>query len=37
MAKDCWTALMRDRALTAHFELSVAVTPEGPWILGEPV
>ena len=37
MAKDRWTALTRDRALSAHFELSVAVTPEGPWILGEPV
>src|SRR6185295_6470761 len=37
MGKDRWTALTRDRQLSAHFELSVAVTPEGPWILGEPV
>ena len=33
---DGWTAVTRDRSLSAHFELSVAVTPFGPWILSEP-
>jgi methionyl aminopeptidase len=33
---DGWTAITRDRSLSAHFELSVAVTPFGPWILSEP-
>jgi len=34
--KDGWTAVTRDRRLSAHFELSVAITPFGPWILSEP-
>jgi methionyl aminopeptidase len=33
---DGWTAVTRDRSLSAHFELSLAVTPFGPWILSEP-
>jgi len=33
---DGWTAVTRDRCLSAHFELTVAVTPQGPWILSEP-
>jgi methionyl aminopeptidase len=33
---DGWTAVTRDRSLSAHFELSVAVTVAGPWILSEP-
>jgi methionyl aminopeptidase len=33
---DGWTAVTRDRSLSAHYELSVAVTPFGPWILSEP-
>ncbi|HVO10935.1 MAG TPA: type I methionyl aminopeptidase [Vicinamibacteria bacterium] len=33
---DGWTAVTRDRSLSAHFELSVAVTPFGPWILSDP-
>jgi methionyl aminopeptidase len=33
---DGWTAITRDRSLSAHFELSVAVTSFGPWILSEP-
>ncbi len=33
---DGWTAVTRDRSLSAHFELSVAVTEFGPWILSEP-
>jgi methionyl aminopeptidase len=34
--KDGWTAVTRDGALSAHFELSVAITEEGPWVLAEP-
>lgn len=30
---DKWTAVTRDRKLAAHFEHSVAITPEGPRIL----
>jgi methionyl aminopeptidase len=33
---DGWTAVTRDRSLSAHFELTVAVTSAGPWILSEP-
>lgn len=31
--EDGWTAVTRDRRLAAHFEHSVAITPEGPEIL----
>jgi len=31
---DGWTAVTRDRSLAAHFEYSVAVTEEGPLVLG---
>jgi len=34
--EDGWTAVTEDGSLSAHFELSVAVTEEGPWILSEP-
>jgi methionyl aminopeptidase len=33
---DGWTVVTRDRSLSAHFELTVAVTEHGPWILSEP-
>jgi methionyl aminopeptidase len=33
---DNWTAVTKDRSLSAHFEYSVAVTPQGPEILGLP-
>jgi methionyl aminopeptidase len=33
---DGWTAVTRDRRLSAHFEFSVAITTMGPWILSEP-
>jgi len=33
---DGWTAVTRDRRLSAHFEFAVAVTAHGPWILCEP-
>jgi methionyl aminopeptidase len=31
--KDRWTVASRDGKLTAHFEHTVAITEEGPWIL----
>jgi methionyl aminopeptidase len=34
--EDGWTAVTRDRRLSAHFELSLAITDFGPWILSEP-
>jgi methionyl aminopeptidase len=34
--KDGWTAVTADGGLSAHFELTVAVTMAGPWILSEP-
>jgi methionyl aminopeptidase len=33
---DNWTAVTADGTLSAHFELSVAITMHGPWILSEP-
>ena len=33
---DQWTAVTKDRSLSAHFEYSIAVTPHGPEILGLP-
>jgi methionyl aminopeptidase len=34
---DNWTAITRDRSLAAHFEHSIAITNEGPWILSQRV
>ncbi len=34
---DSWTARTADRSLSAHFERSVAVTADGPRVLGEEV
>jgi methionyl aminopeptidase len=31
--EDEWTAVTRDRSMSAHFEHTVAITPEGPWVL----
>lgn len=31
--EDEWTAVTRDRRPSAHFEHSVAITDEGPWVL----
>jgi methionyl aminopeptidase len=31
--EDGWTAVTKDRSLAAHFEHSVAITPQGPEIL----
>ena len=36
-ADDGWTARTKDGSLSAHFELSVAITDSGPKILGEPL
>lgn len=33
---DGWTAVTVDGSLSAHFELSVAVTEKGPWVLSDP-
>jgi methionyl aminopeptidase len=33
--EDQWTARTVDGSLAAHFERSVALTPSGPWVLGE--
>lgn len=33
---DEWTAVTADGSLSAHYELTVAVTEHGPWILSEP-
>ncbi len=33
IAEDGWTAMTADGSLSAHFEHTVAVMPEGPWIL----
>lgn len=30
---DDWTAVTKDRSMSAHFEHSVAITNEGPWVL----
>jgi methionyl aminopeptidase len=32
---DNWTAVTRDRSMAAHYEHSVAVTENGPWILSQ--
>ncbi len=33
---DKWTAVTRDRSISAHFEHTIAVTDEGPWVLTRP-
>lgn len=33
---DGWTEVTQDGSLSAHFELTVAITEHGPWILSEP-
>jgi methionyl aminopeptidase len=33
---DGWTAVTKDRRPSAHFEHSVAITEEGPWVLSAP-
>jgi methionyl aminopeptidase len=33
---DNWTALTKDRSMSAHFEHTIAVTDDGPWVLTRP-
>jgi methionyl aminopeptidase len=35
MLEDGWTAVTVDGSLSAHYENTVAVTEDGPWILTE--
>jgi len=35
MLSDNWTAVTADRSLSAHFEHSVAITDNGPWVLSK--
>jgi methionyl aminopeptidase len=30
---DRWTAVTKDRKLSAHFEHTIAILDEGPWVL----
>ena len=30
---DNWTAVTKDRSMSAHFEHTIAITDEGPWVL----
>lgn len=36
MLADGWTAVTKDGSLSAHYEHTVAVTENGPWVLTEP-
>jgi methionyl aminopeptidase len=33
---DEWTAVTKDRSMSAHFEHTIAVTEDGPWVLTRP-
>ncbi len=33
---DKWTVVTEDQSLSAHYELTIAVTEHGPWVLSEP-
>ncbi len=33
---DGWTAVTKDRTMSAHFEHTIAVTDAGPWVLTDP-
>ena len=33
---DNWTVVTEDKSLSAHYELTIAVTEHGPWVLSEP-
>jgi methionyl aminopeptidase len=34
--KDKWTAVTKDGSNSAHFEHTIAVTENGPWVLTRP-
>ena len=31
--EDDWTAVTKDRSMSAHFEHTIAITDNGPWVL----
>jgi methionyl aminopeptidase len=33
---DKWTAVTKDRSMSAHFEHTIAITDDGPWVLTRP-
>ena len=33
---DNWTAVTKDRSFSAHFEHTIAITEQGPWVLTDP-
>lgn len=33
---DDWTAVTKDRSMSAHFEHTIAITEKGPWVLTRP-
>jgi methionyl aminopeptidase len=33
---DEWTAVTKDRSMSAHFEHTIAILDEGPWVLTRP-
>jgi methionyl aminopeptidase len=33
---DKWTAVTKDRSISAHFEHTIAITDDGPWVLTRP-
>ena len=34
--EDNWTAVTKDRSMSAHFEHTIAITDDGPWVLTKP-
>ena len=36
MLADGWTAVTLDGKISAHYEHTVAITADGPWVLTEP-
>jgi methionyl aminopeptidase len=34
--EDRWTAVTKDRSMSAHFEHTIAILDEGPWVLTRP-
>lgn len=37
MLADEWTAVTKDRSMSAHFEDTIAITDDGPWVLTRPL
>nr|HEX4315424.1 type I methionyl aminopeptidase [Kofleriaceae bacterium] len=36
LLEDRWTAVTKDRSMSAHFEHTIAIVDEGPWVLTRP-